>query len=84
MKEYDNTVNDLAIAIYITLSTHAITLISKTDARTISDLLAEYYKHKDITAVVKSIVQGIYESDDCIEYELNLPLISKWIRKIKY
>jgi len=70
----------LAVAIYNTLILHASTFISKSDARTIADLLSEYYSEHSPGYVVKKIIQGIYESDLTYKYDFNLALISKFIR----
>ena len=70
----------LAVAIYNTLSVHAQTLISKSDARTVSDLLSEYYSEHSPGYVVKKIIQGIYESDLTYKYDFNLAMVSKFIR----
>ena len=70
----------LAVAIYNTLSVHASTFISKSDARVISDLLSEYYSEHSVGYVVKKIIQGIYESDLTYKHPMNLALISKFIR----
>ena len=73
----------LSTEIYNTLTIHASTLISKTDARIISDLLATHYKHMDATEVTDNIISGIYESDLAYQHPMNIALISKFIRNDK-
>ena len=70
----------LSLAIYNTLTLHATTLISKSDARVVADLLGEYYKDHSIKDVVKKIIQGIYESDLSYKHPMNIALLSKFIR----
>ena len=70
----------LAVAIYNTLSVHASTFISKSDARVIADLLAEYYSEHSVEYVVKKIIKGIYESELAYKYPMNLAMVSKFIR----
>ena len=70
----------LAVAIYNTLILHASTFISKSDARTIADLLAEYYSEHSVEYIVKKIIKGIYESELAYKYPMNLAMVSKFIR----
>ena len=75
--------NELALAIYDTLRTHASTLINKVDARICSDLLAVYFKYIETEEIIDRIITGIYQSDLTYKHPMNIALLSKFIRSKK-
>ena len=69
----------LAIKLYDVLTHYLSTMLSKTDARVISDLLSKKYNDENHEDVIQSIIDGVYTSDLPIKYKVNLSMINRFI-----